>query len=338
MSYRSIVLVLSILCVSQTVFGQIARPGILPTLRPAIKDDGRDDFTVGDVKGSVKTNAVFLPKPLYPEDARQAGVEGLVSVRIKVDNEGNVIAAEAESGEQLLRRSSEEAARRSKFRIARDAAGQPMDADGVLIYTFEIKPAGWARIGLGLSSIQKFSISRISIPMIRKAMDPQWTSERELLDRLEAMREAEPPDAGRPVMIRGPVVNSGRIGSPVRGSASQTISGSITLPLSPTTEQLVVSQELINALRERLRSDPLKTWQFDLGTSLFGAFDLYRDPTQRDAAADTVLRFIQSKPDAVSDEVLTALRTIESKFRNGNRTIQSENAIADAMKAILRAR
>ena len=61
----------------------------MPVLRPAVKDDGTDDFTVGEVKGSVKTNAVFLAKPIYLADARISGAEGAVRVRITVDKEGN---------------------------------------------------------------------------------------------------------------------------------------------------------------------------------------------------------------------------------------------------------
>jgi len=337
--YRITCVVFALVCVSSSIQAQTIRQDGVPVLRPAIKDDGSEDFTVGEVKGTVKTSAVFLPKPSYADEARQAGAEGSVRVRITVDAEGNVTNAVVESGDSQLRPSAEAAARRSKFRIARNDAGEPIQVEGGLIYYYEIRPAGWIRIGSGLSSIQRFPISSVSIPMIRKAFDPQWTHELRLLEKLEEIRRAEPPAAKKPTLVSGTVINSGTGGFPGgRGTASQSVSGTLILPPPATVEQAATSQELIAALRERVKSDTVRSWQFELGTSLFVAFDLFRDPRQRQAAADTVLRFIQNKPDGVSDEVLAALRTLESRFRDGNRAMDDENAISSAMRVLMKAR
>ena len=47
------------------------------------------------IKGGVLNGkAVSLPKPEYPESARAAKIEGIVSVKVLIDEEGNVISAE----------------------------------------------------------------------------------------------------------------------------------------------------------------------------------------------------------------------------------------------------
>ncbi len=59
--------------------------------------------------------ATYLEKPSFATEDIQKKINGSVYVRIRIDKEGNVVSAEAQSGSPLLQKEAEEAALRSKF-------------------------------------------------------------------------------------------------------------------------------------------------------------------------------------------------------------------------------
>jgi protein TonB len=75
------------------------------------------------------------PEPEYPPIARAAKAEGTVSVRVTVDERGNVVAAEAVSGHPLLQGAGVEAAKRAKF-TPTTLCGKPVKVSGVITYGF----------------------------------------------------------------------------------------------------------------------------------------------------------------------------------------------------------
>jgi TonB family protein len=79
--------------------------------------------------------AISLPRPSYPEAARAARAEGVVPVRVVIDEAGNVLRACALSGPPLLIRESELAALRAKFSPTK-IAGVPVKVTGVINYRF----------------------------------------------------------------------------------------------------------------------------------------------------------------------------------------------------------
>lgn len=85
--------------------------------------------------GILNGKAVSLPKPEYPAAAKAVKAGGTVSVQVMVDEEGNVISAEAVSGHPLLRSASETAARGAKFSPTL-LSGQLVKISGVLTYNF----------------------------------------------------------------------------------------------------------------------------------------------------------------------------------------------------------
>ncbi len=85
--------------------------------------------------GVLNGKATSLPLPQYSPVARQAGASGTVTVQITIDEDGNVIAAQAISGHPLLRAAAVSAAREAKFSPTK-LAGQPVKVQGVLIYSF----------------------------------------------------------------------------------------------------------------------------------------------------------------------------------------------------------
>lgn len=84
-------------------------------------------------------NAVRLVKPTYSAIALKSNIRGKVRVGVTIDEEGNVTSAKAIDGHQLLRQSSEDAARRSKFKPAM-YSGKPVKSTGVITYNYS--PSG----------------------------------------------------------------------------------------------------------------------------------------------------------------------------------------------------
>ncbi len=80
---------------------------------------------------------LYEPELAYPPIAKAAGAEGSVSVQVTVDEEGNVVAAEAVSGHPLLRSAAVDAARQSKFRPTL-VKGKPVKVSAVISYVFKL--------------------------------------------------------------------------------------------------------------------------------------------------------------------------------------------------------
>lgn len=85
--------------------------------------------------GVVNGRATVLPKPAIPATAKVANIAGTVAVQVLIDEKGNVLSANAVSGNVLLRESSERAAKQAKF-IPTLLSGEPVRASGVINYHF----------------------------------------------------------------------------------------------------------------------------------------------------------------------------------------------------------
>lgn len=92
--------------------------------------------TAAPISGGVLNGkAVNLPAPKYPRDARDAHESGTVEVRIVIDEQGNVIAAQATSGPISLREASVAAALKARFTPTK-LMGQPVKITGRIVYNF----------------------------------------------------------------------------------------------------------------------------------------------------------------------------------------------------------
>jgi TonB family protein len=78
---------------------------------------------------------VDIKQPSYPATARAAHAFGEVVVRLIIDEEGKVIAAQADSGHPLLREVSVKAAKESRFATTR-LEGRPVKVLGTITYRF----------------------------------------------------------------------------------------------------------------------------------------------------------------------------------------------------------
>lgn len=88
------------------------------------------------IKGGILNGqALSLPKPDYPAEARAARVSGTVVVQVVIDETGNVIRACAIHGPSKLWLTSEFAAYRSKFSPTK-LNGMPVKVTGIITYNY----------------------------------------------------------------------------------------------------------------------------------------------------------------------------------------------------------
>lgn len=89
-------------------------------------------------KGVITSQALSLPKPAYPPIARQARIEGVVSVQVLIDESGKVISAKTISGNPMLSGASQQAAYAARFSPTR-LGDQPVKVSGVITYNFVLQ-------------------------------------------------------------------------------------------------------------------------------------------------------------------------------------------------------
>lgn len=95
----------------------------------------------GGLLGALYAQPVMLsmPKPFYPQRARERGIEGKVTVTVRVTAQGGVERAEVVkgSGFDLLGNSAYESALQARFKPALEA-GVPAPAEKTMVVTFSL--------------------------------------------------------------------------------------------------------------------------------------------------------------------------------------------------------
>jgi TonB family protein len=113
-----------------------AAPTQAPAGEPSSEPAGKRKVVVSG--GVLNGKAVSKPAPEYPAEAKAAGARGVVTVQILVDEEGNVVSANAVAGHPLLQDAAVRAARAAKFSPTR-LSGQPVRVSGVVTYNFVLR-------------------------------------------------------------------------------------------------------------------------------------------------------------------------------------------------------
>jgi protein TonB len=83
----------------------------------------------------LNSQAISLPKPIYPQMAKQIHVQGLVNVQVLIDENGRVVSAKAVSGHPLLIPEAQKAALQARFSPTM-INEQPVKVSGVITYNF----------------------------------------------------------------------------------------------------------------------------------------------------------------------------------------------------------
>lgn len=87
--------------------------------------------------GNLNGKAINLPVPVYPPQAKQSRISGLVVVDVVVNESGKVESAKAAAGPTLLRQAAVDAASRAKFAPTLKG-GTPVKVEGNLRYDFKL--------------------------------------------------------------------------------------------------------------------------------------------------------------------------------------------------------
>jgi len=87
--------------------------------------------------GVLNGQAVDLPKPVYPQIAKNAHATGVVTVQVLIDETGKVVSAQAVSGHPLLKAAAAQAAYRARF-TPTYLSQQPVKVSGVITYNFTL--------------------------------------------------------------------------------------------------------------------------------------------------------------------------------------------------------
>ena len=112
-------------------------PGATPPPLSSEKVEPEPSTAVKTISGGVLNGkAISLPKPPYPPVARAAKASGTVVVQVTVDEDGNVVSAQAVSGHPLLQAAAVAAAHGAKFAPTK-LSGQPVKVTGVITYNFD---------------------------------------------------------------------------------------------------------------------------------------------------------------------------------------------------------
>ena len=104
------------------------------TVQSEKSDNARDKITGGVING----RAIELVQPAYPAIARAAHASGEVIVRVLIDKEGKVMAAQIVDGHPLLQAASIRAAKATRFTPTL-LEGKPVYVLGRIVYNFMAK-------------------------------------------------------------------------------------------------------------------------------------------------------------------------------------------------------
>ncbi len=113
--------------------------GEMPVKDAALIEGVLDLRHIAYEKGvDLKSMALRKPAPVYPPEAREAGVSGMVTVSVNVDEEGKPFSAVASTGHYLLRRAAVTAAQSTEFKPVNDLSGNPIKITHTVTYYFTL--------------------------------------------------------------------------------------------------------------------------------------------------------------------------------------------------------
>ncbi len=111
------------------------KPDVEPPSAPPQSAPGPKPLLKPVSGGVLNGSALSLPKPNYPDTARNVRAQGVVIVEVIIDVNGKVIAARATSGHPLLQQAAVQAAYQAKFSPT-TLSGQPVKVAGTINYSF----------------------------------------------------------------------------------------------------------------------------------------------------------------------------------------------------------
>ncbi|MBK8812885.1 MAG: energy transducer TonB [Acidobacteria bacterium] len=240
-------------------------------------------FRVGEIKGKIApAKAIYLPTPTFPENAREAGVDGKVRVDIIIATDGTVSSAKSVSGAKEFFPAAETAAVNSRF------LPPGIEVAAYLTYEFIIRKPNWFLVAFDL-----YTIPDSNPGVIRKAFPSDWAEEIELAERLIEIGRRRPP---RPNLVGA-----------TRTATDNTtmIRASVSLP-SP--ELNAAATNLAGKIRLRLAADPASLRQFELAEGFIQALTAFRNPAMQNYSTGLLRRFVDESPENLPPTWIARLR------------------------------
>lgn len=90
---------------------------------------------VAKQSGIINGKAISLPIPRYPAEAREKRLSGTASIKVTIDEQGNVIETKSICRNDSLGRAAEESAKEAKFAPTL-MDGKPIQVSGIIVYNF----------------------------------------------------------------------------------------------------------------------------------------------------------------------------------------------------------
>lgn len=284
--------------------------------------------------GVINGKAENLAKPAYPAAARAVKAQGAVNVKVTIDEEGNVISAEAVSGHPLLQQAAVQAAQQSKFKPTL-LSGQAVKVTGVIVYNFVApeRPTNWVKIGYDLNSVQNApSLIFLDTNSIDKIFQADWTTEREQLKRLGEIKQVESSSVTPPIASNERVVSDTTEKRPDGKTVRKVVKEfAVKTDNPPDSEQVAISQSLIASLQSRLGGDELNLWRFNTGVSLSQALSRQRFTNERQRVLDALRSQIQTAPGEISPDYIADLQKILTILENPKPTAEDRGQIGQLM-------
>ena len=113
-------------------------PPVVMTEKPPEPPPVKPPATVRLPSTILSGKAISLPQPPYPMIAKQAHVQGPVSIQILVSEEGKVLSAQIVSGNAMLSFAARDAALRARFSPT-VLNGEAVKVQGVITYNFTLQ-------------------------------------------------------------------------------------------------------------------------------------------------------------------------------------------------------
>lgn len=278
--------------------------------------------------GVLNGKAINLPKPIFPPAARAVNAEGVVSVQVLIDEEGNVALANAISGHPLLRAAAVEAARGARFSPT-SLSGVLVKVSGVITYNF-VGSFTPGMLGYEIGYAERAgSFSENSFAKSLAARLPgDWSSEKETLESLtyEMLPVAKTDPKERPA----PALDGNRYTAVGPG-----ISGGVSYAQRKLTPESIESLRLLqSAIETRLIGEEIKQWHFKLGKGL-GAFvaEIEDDNKMRINIAE-LEQLAANKPTMVSASAVTRLNELIEQAKMAEPGAEGRKALVAAAQSL----
>ena len=222
--------------------------------------------------GVLNGKATLLPKPAFPAEARAVGATGAVSVQVVIDENGDVVSANAVSGHPLLRAAAAEAAKGAKFSPTR-LEGVPVRVTGIITYNF-VLGLQVARMAFVLTHAElTSSFGEYGAPeSFAFQLPSDWSDEKAILKSLTFEQPPETKADEKKVSIERP-------GDPplVKDKTRYTIKGDANYPVASfapygrrklDASSIASVQKVSRMIEGRASEIESKAWAYELGKEL----------------------------------------------------------------------